>query len=567
MPSKSKLWLLVVGMTAVLAAVFTSACGDSGKTKPSSEELAPVQELRLNLVAEPETIDPNLASDAVSIGVARQLYSGLLAFDKDLNLAPALASEVPSLSNGGISADGLTYTFKLREDAKWSDGQPITAADVVYSVKRLLAPETAASYASVYFDIKGAAEYATALGDPENPTPVDEATLSQLRDAVGVEAVDEHTLRITLVQPRYTFVYLAAIWSMYPLRQDIVEGMGDSWTEPGKNVSSGPFVLSEWVHNDYMTLTPNPYWYGEKPKLQKLVLKMIGDPNAAYAAYLNGELDVVAVPPSNIKVAEGDSDLSRQLVRSVDMGTNAYEFNVKVAPFDDPKVRQAFAMAIDREAFVNKVDFGVGEVAYSLIPPGTAGYDPSVGQELAYNPQKAKELLAEAGYGDGNLPDVTIQFADVGGSQLDAEFAQGQLEQNLGVNVKLEPLEPRAFAATVMQGQFMIIPMGWGADFPDPDSWLPQNFGTGAGNNLAGYSNAEFDALVQQAVAEPDAEKRLALWSQAQQLLVKDAAAIFVSYSERVRLVKPYVKNLILTGMDAGLDGELFLADTYIVKH
>jgi oligopeptide transport system substrate-binding protein len=567
MLSKSKLWLLLIGMTAVLAAVFTSACGDNEKAKPSGEGLAPAQELRLNIGEEPVTIDPNLAFDAVSIGVVRQLYSGLLAFDKDLNLVPALASEIPSQSNGGISADGLTYTFKLREDAKWSDGQPITAADVEYSVKRLLDPETASSYASVYFDIQGAAEYTMAMGDPENPTPVDEATLAGLRDAVGVEAVDEHTLQVTLVQPRYTFVYLAAIWSIYPLRQDIVEGLGDAWTEPGKHVSSGPFVLSEWVHNDHMTLTPNPYWYGEQPKLQKLVLKMIGDPNAAYAAYLNGELDVVAVPPSNIKSAEGDSNLSQQLVRSVDMGTNAYEFNVNAPPFDNPKVRQAFAMAIDREAFVDKVLFGVGEVAYSLIPPGTAGYDPSVGQELAYDPQKAKELLAEAGYGDGNLPEVSIQFADVGGTQLDAEFAQGQLEENLGVNVKLEPLEPRAFAATVMQGQFMIVPMGWGADYPDPDSWLPQNFGTDGGSNFAGYSNAEFDALVQQAVAEPDPEKRLALWSQAQQLLVDDAAAIFVSYRERVRLVKPYVKNLILTGMDAGLDGELFLTETYIVEH
>ena len=567
MPSKSKLWLLLIGMTAVLAAVFTSACGDNEKAKPSGEGLAPVQELRLNIGEEPVTIDPNLAFDGVSIGVVRELYSGLLAFDKDLNLVPALASEVPSQSNGGISADGLTYTFKLREDAKWSDGQPITAADVEYSVKRLLDPEAGSSYAPVYFDIKGAAEYTMAMGDPENPTPVDEATLAGLRDAVGVEAVDEYTLRVTLVQPRYTFVYLAAIWSIYPLRQDIVEGLGDAWTEPGKHVSSGPFVLSEWVHNDHMTLIPNPYWYGEQPKLQKLVLKMIGDSNAAYAAYLNDELDVVAVPPPNIKSAEGDSNLSQQLVRSVDMGTFAYEFNVQAPPFDDPKVRQAFAMAIDREAFVNKVEFGVGEVAYSLISPGTAGYDPETGQELAYNPQKAKELLTEAGYGDGDLPDVTIQFPDVGGNRLSAEFAQGQFEENLGVNVKLEPLEPRAFAATIMQGQFMIVPIGWGADYPDPDSWLPQNFGTEGGSNFAGYSNAEFDALVQQAVAEPDPEKRLALWSQAQQLLVDDAAAIFVSYRERVRLVKPYVKNLILTGMDAGLDGELFLTETYIVEH
>ena len=567
MPLKSKLWLLVAGTAAILAAVFSSACSDDGKTKPSAEELAPVQELRLNLGNEPETIDPNLAMDGVSIGVIRQLYSGLLSFDQDLSLVPALASEVPSHTNGGISDDGLTYTFKLREDAKWSDGQPITAADIEYSVKRLLDPQTGSPYAPMYFDIQGAAEYTMAMGNPADPQPVDEATLSQLRDAVGVEAVDDYTLKVTLVQPRYTFVYVAAIWPMYPLRQDIVEGLGDSWTEPGKLVSSGPFVLSEWAHNDYMTLTPNPYWYGEQPKLQKLVLKMIGDPNAAYAAYLNDELDVVMVPPPNIGAAEGDSELSQQLVRSVDMGTFAYEFNVNVPPFDDPKVRQAFAMAMDREAFVDKVQFGVGEVAYSLIPPGTAGYDPDLGEEMAYDPEGAKQLLEEAGYSADAMPSVTIEFPDVGANRLRAEFAQGQFEENLGVKVELQPLEPRAFSATIMQGQFMIVPIGFGADYPDPDSLLPQNFGSTGGSNLSGYSNAEFDTLVQQALAEPDPQQRLALWSQAQQVLINDAAAIFVSYRERVRLVKPYVKSLILTGMDAGLDGELFLTQTYIVQH
>jgi oligopeptide transport system substrate-binding protein len=165
------------------------------------------------------------------------------------------------------------------------------------------------------------------------------------------------------------------------------------------------------------------------------------------------------------------------------------------------------------------------------------------------------------------MPTITMPFPDVGANQLYAEFSQGQFEQNLGVNVELEPLEPRAFGATFMQGQFMIVPIGWGADYPDPDSWLPQNFGSTGGNNVFGYSNAEFDNLVQQAIAEPDPEERLALWDQAQQILVDDAAAIFVSYNERIILIKPYVENLILTGMDAGVDGEFFLTQTYIAQH
>ncbi len=169
-PSKSKLWLLVAGTAAILAAVFSSACGDDGKTKPSAEELAPVQELRLNLGNEPETIDPNLAMDGVSIGVIRQLYSGLLSFDQNLSLVPALASEVPSHTNGGISDDGLTYTFKLREDAKWSDGQPITAADIEYSVKRLLDPHDRLSLCSNVLRHSGCRGIHHGDGQPGRPS-------------------------------------------------------------------------------------------------------------------------------------------------------------------------------------------------------------------------------------------------------------------------------------------------------------------------------------------------------------------------------------------------------------
>lgn len=556
---------LLPAVLVAVVAVLAFACGGEEAGVPSTQ-LAPVQELRLNLGTEPQTIDPNLAADAVSVGVVRQLYGGLLGFDENLELTPALAKELPSQANGGISEDGLVYTFRLREDAAWSDGKPLTADDVVYSVKRLLDPVTGSPYAPMYFDIKGAAEYAMAMGNPADPQPVDEATLARLRDGVGVEAVDEHTVRITLVSPRYTFAYLAAIWPIYPLRQDVVESGGD-WTEPGRHVSSGPFMLDEWTHNDHITLVPNPHWCGEKPRLTKIVLRMMADPNAAYAAYLNNEIDVVIVPPPNVEAVESDPELRKQIARSVDMSTFAYEFNVNQPPFDDPRVRQAFAMAVDREAFVNKVQFGIGEVAYSLIPPQMPGYDEDLGQQWQYNPERAKELLAEAGYSGDNFPVVTIHAPDVGANRLWAEFAQGQFEQNLGIDVELEPLEPHAFAATVMQGQFMIIPVGWGADYPEPDSLLPQNFGSMGGNNLAGYSNSEFDALVQQAIAEPDPEKRLSLWREAQRILVDDAAAVFMSYHERLLLVKPYVKNLILSGMDAALDGELFLTKTYIVEH
>ncbi|MBI4496538.1 MAG: peptide ABC transporter substrate-binding protein [Chloroflexi bacterium] len=567
-------WL---ALFAALLAVAT-ACGaepgggsDTGSidrtsgTPPSS----PQGELRVNLSGEPPTLDPNRASFAASVTVLQQLFDGLLTFQPDMTLAPAVAKEIPSLQNGGISKDLLTYTFKLRTDVKWSDGKPVTARDFEYSIKRMLDPKLAADYASTYYDIKGAQAYNTALGTEAAPKQGDDATLARLRDAIAVKATDDHTLVIELAQPRPTFLQLMALWPVYPLRKDVIEAKGDEkWTEAGNLIGNGPFQLSEWVHQDHITLVPNPQYYGEQPKLAKITLFMVTDANADYAAYRNDERDMTEVPLPVVKQVLANPEQRKELIRFSELVTFAYLFNTKRAPFDNPKVRLAFSKAINREAFVDKVSSGVGKPAYSWVPPGMPGYDEKLGKDLhAFDPAKAKQLLAEAGFADvSKLPPVAFQYANAGANPIRAEFFQSQIKENLGIEVKLEPMEPASFSKAVNAKQFQIAFYGWGADYPDPDNWLPDIFGTEGSQNAGQYSNPRFDAAVKQAMAEPDNAKRLQLWGEAQKIMIEDAPIIPLIYRERFWLAKPSVKGLVTTPKDARIPGDKFLKKVWLDK-
>ncbi|MHB0869047.1 MAG: peptide ABC transporter substrate-binding protein, partial [Chloroflexota bacterium] len=293
---------------------------------PAAGDMDPNQQLRVNIDGEPPTLDPDLASWDTSIAVIHLVFEGLLKFDKDLNLVPGIAKEVPTAANGGISADGKTYTFKLREGMKFSDGKPVSAKDVEYSLKRSLDPTLAAEYASFYYTIVGAEEYNTSKEK-------DAAKLQALRDAVGVKAKDDLTLQVTLKEPRASMNQLATMWPMYPVREDIIKANStaekpDKWTEDPKNyVGNGPFKVTEWVHQDHITLVPNENYYGAKPKLQKMTLTMVTDAQAEYAAFLNGEREIGKVPNALIEQVLKDPNLNKQLFRSPRLSTFAIQFN------------------------------------------------------------------------------------------------------------------------------------------------------------------------------------------------------------------------------------------------
>ncbi|MDO8672338.1 MAG: peptide ABC transporter substrate-binding protein [Dehalococcoidia bacterium] len=529
------------------------------------------QEFRANLPGEPPSLDPNLSTWSPGNAIIEQLSVGLLRLEPDAsgNMVPkaAIAKEIPTIANGGISKDGKIYTFKLRSGMKYSDGQPVRAQDIEYSVKRLLDPDLAAMYASFYFDIVGAKEYNTAKGTKSNPKTPSQAEMKQIRDAVGVKAKDDLTVEFTLTQQRWTFLQLAAMWPIFPVRQDIVERYGDKWTEAGNFVGNGPFKMTEWVHKDHITLVPNENYYGTKPQLQKVTWFMVTDTNANYAAYLAGERDYTDVPQANIDLVRGDPAFKDQIVQYARLATSAAQFNLKKAPFDNLKVRQAFSTAIDRETYVQKVRRGVGQVAYSWIPPGMPGHQADLGSEYKVDAAKAKSFLANAGYPDGKgLPAVSLSYADQGDNKLYAEFIQANLKDNLGVQIKLEPMDPKSFADAVNAGNWQMSFFGWSADYPDPDNWLPELFGTGAGNNLSKYSSKEFDDIVAKAKLEPDDSKRLQLWNQAQKKIVDDAVVIFLNYNVRFGLLKPYVK-VVTTGMDRVAAGDRLMDKIYLTAH
>ncbi len=523
-----------------------------------SQETAVPQVLRVNLAVEPANIDPNRASWASERTVIMQVFQGLLGFNQDLTLGPVVAKEIPSVGNSGISTDGKTYTFKLRSNVTWSDGKKVTAKDFEYSIKRMLSPNLAAAYASFYFDIVGAKAYNGAAAK-------DNATKTQLMNAIGVKALDDTTLQINLEQPRPTFLQLMALWPVYPLREDIITQYGDKWTEPPHYIGNGPFLLTEWVHQDHMTFQANPNYWGTKPKLAEIQMKMITDVNAEIAAYKNNELDMSRIPTGTEKATMADTVLNKEILRYNDLTTYAFQFQVNTPPFDNKKLRQALATAIDREAFVDKVRSGVGKPAYSWIPPGMPGYDASLGKEYEFNVTKAKQLLAEAGYSDvSKLPEIRFQYSDTAGNRLIAQFLQGQLKDNLGINLTLEPMEAKSFSQLVNQNKETWAYFGWGADYPDPDNWLPELFGSGAGNNHTTYSNSQFDAIAKQAKFELDNNKRLQLWAQAQKIMMDDSPIVTLFHRERFWLKKPTVKGLKTTGMDGQTPGDMFYSDVFI---
>ena len=535
---------LLLLITVISLIVLPTACGPVATAAP--------QVLRVNLAGEPATIDPNRASWSTERTVIMQVFEGLLGFNQDLTLRPVGASAIPTLANKGISADGKTYTFKLKPNVTWSDGKKVTAKDYEYSIKRLFDPDLAAEYTSFYFDITGGKAYYSAAKESAEAK-------AGLKSKVEVKAVDDTTLEIKLDNARPTFLQLMALWPVYPVREDLVTQFGDKWIEPPNYIGNGPFVLTEWVHEDHITLKKNANYWGTKAKLDEIQLKMITDVNAQFAAYKNNEIDMSLVPAGTEKATMADPALSKEILRHAELTTFGFQFNVSKPPFDNKNLRKALNAAVDREAFINNVRAGIGKPAYSWIPPGMPGYDANLGSDYHFNVEKAKEFLKAAGYADGSkVPELKMQYADTGTNPTIAQFLQNQIKVNLGINVALEPMERAAFTKFVNSEQHTWAWFGWGADYPDPDNWLPELFGTDAGNNHTTYSNPAFDALSAKAKVELDNTKRLQMWADAHKMIVDDAPVLFMQYRERFRLVKPTVKGLKTTSMDGDVCGDMF---------
>lgn len=544
-------------------ATAPAASGDAAQmpgTGPAdAAQLAPPDQqlLRVQIPSAPASIDPAQAQDTSQSSVADQLFVGLTRLNKDLEAEGAVAE------SWEFNADNTQITFKLR-DTTWSDGKPVTAQDFAYAWKRFLDPTTAAPYVSVVLDvIKGAAEL--------NSTPIsDTAKLDAARDNLGVTALDDKTLQVDFAISAPFFPSIASLANFAPVRQDVVEQFGDRWVEPQSLIGNGPFKLESYTQGSEMTFVPNENYYEGAPKLQHLVYKFFNDPAAAFAGYQADEVDITEVPPAEIRGIRDNPQFADQIVQDTQTSTYYYAFNATTPPFDDVKVRKAFAYAIDRKTLTEEVLSGVPQPAYSFIPPGIPGHlsaEEAGDAAQTFDPERAKQFLADAGFPNGQgFPEIRLAFNNNSAHSLIAERIQSDLKNNLGINITLDPREPSTYFNEVQQNPPPFFRLAWSSDYPDPYDWNRLVFGPDSTQNYGRWQNPKYTELVDQADKELDPDKRVELYKEAEKVLADDAGAAFIYWYGRFRLVKPWVKGLTYTPQDSSL-GSPSYKDAQIVQH
>ncbi len=506
---------------------------------------------------EPPTIDPAITEDTTSVWLVEQLFLGLTDYDDDtLEVVPELAT------SWEVSEDGTVYTFHLRNDAKWvrlvgdqvEEVGPVTAQDVVYGVLRSLDPRTGSPYAYVPTTVlAGAADLVDA--DPDEVGP---EGLEELRSKVGVKALDDYTVQFTLTQPAAFFPAMASLWIFRPQPQAVIEEFGERWIEPGLIVTNGPYLLKEWNHGAHITLVKNPLWYdADKVQIEVLQAPIVTEASTAMAMYENGEIDYLGDPgwgpplPDMDRI-KADPTLSKELQILPRLCTYYYGFMNNKPPFDNDKVRKAFSYAIDRQTLIDSLLKGEQKPANCFTYPGVFGspaFDPEVG--LLYDPEKAKQMLAEAGYPNGEgFPQVTLMLNQSEAHLQIAQAIQAMWKEVLNVEVSIEQQEWKVYLQTLKpdspdEDKPHIYRMGWCADYLDANNFLKDVFHSKSTENYAKFYNAEFDALVEEAAKEQDPERRKELYKKAEIILNNEVTAIApIYFYTRISLTKPYLTRI-----------------------
>ncbi len=517
---KFSILLFLLLSTALVSCTKKAQKGDYGLNLDET--------LRINLGSEPPTLDWNKATDTTSSSITTNLMRGLVEYDledPELGITAGLATEwTPN-----EKAD--KWTIQLRKGVKWSDGVAFTAQHVVDGWTRLLSPETASEYAYFLFNVKNAKDFnAGKLKDPAQ---------------LGIQAVDDHTLAITLENPMGYFPYLLTHNSTYPIRLDVVKKFGDKWTEPGNIVTLGPYNLKVWDHDKAIVLERNPNFYGSPAKTKYVLGYIISELSTAVNLFDSGRIDALdSLPKTEISALK-----QRPEHRSIStLVLQYYGFNTSVAPFDKEDVRKAFSHAIDRKEIVTMMSGG--DIPLSgWIPAGMFGYDPNVG--LEFNVEKAKEYLKKAGYEDpSTFPKVTLAFNTNENHQRIAENVQAQLKKNLGINLELTNQEWKVYLNTLRTKTPSMFRMGWQADYPDPDNFinLMTSYST---NNYTKWKNEKFDQLVEKGISEVDKDKRRKIYQEAQKILLeKDTAAMPLFSSVHHMLVSDRIENYPVNAMN-----------------
>lgn len=469
---------------------------------------------------EPETLDPAVAVGQLDGRVSEALFEGLMQFD------PKTGDAVPALAKSfDLSPDGLTYTFHLRTNLTWSDGEPITAHDFVWSWRRVLTPETAADYAGQLFYVRNAEGFCTGQTNP--------ATGQRFKaEEVAIYATNNYTLVVELIAPTSFFPDLCAFHTLAAVPRKAVEKYGDRWVRAADTPFSGAFTLQSWRVNDRIRVRKNPrYWNAAEVQINTADFLPQFDPTFGLNAFLQGDADVIfdkrRVPAELLDILR-----KQPYANPFDyLCTFFYRYNVTKKPFDDPRVRQAMAMAVDKKRIVERITRGGERPATHLTPPGIRGYEPPQG--LGYDPVRARQLLAEAGYPGGKgfplfryLAPNTVQTVQT------AVELREMWERELGLRMEIQQIEWKVFLRQQSQTNFDLSYSSWIGDYKDPNTFLDM-FMERNGNNRTGWASARYDALLREANSQVDQARRWQLLREAETILVRDEVPIAPLYFEK----------------------------------
>jgi ABC-type transport system substrate-binding protein len=504
-------WFVAVIVNLMLLA----ACGGEKEPVPAGGETGQAQrepsgELRI-VSASPETLDPALTGDVNSSTYVLEIFDGLVTLDRDLKVVPNLAERWE------ISGDGRVYTFFLRRNASFHSGRPVNAHDFKYSIERATHPALKSHVAPLYLgDIVGVAD----------------KLAGRASEVEGVQVMDDYSIRITIDAPKAFFLAKLTAPVSFVVDRDQITSNPQNWIRAPNG--TGPFKLTEWQLNERIVLEANPSYHLGAPGVARVVFLLGGRGVDLF------EQDQADIAAAGVLPPEKRAALAPQMFSSQQLSITSVGFNLRVPPFDDLKVRQAFTMAIDRNQLVTRVLNDTVAGAQGVLPPGMPGFNPNL-QAISFDPARARQLLAESRYA-GSLPRITF----VSPTQGQAEQALVEMwRQNLGVEVQVSRLDLTNINREVEAGRAHLFNFGWVADYPDPENFLDILFHSRSSGNQTKYSNPQVDRLLEQARGERNNDQRYALYRQAEQIVVNEAAWLPLFHGRGSFLVKPRVKGYV----------------------
>lgn len=531
---------------SVLAALFAGNMAMAADV-PAGVQLAATQNLVRNNGAEIQSLDPHKIEGVPEANVSRDLFEGLLITDLQ-------GHPVAGVADKWENKDFKVWTFHLRKDAKWSNGEPVTAQDFVYSWQRLADPKTASPYES-YLQYGHIANIDDIIA---NKKPVTD---------LGVKALDDHTLEVTLSEPVPYFYKLLVHPSLSPVPKAAIDKFGEKWTQPANIVTNGAYKLKDWVVNERIVLERNPqYWDNAKTVINQVTYLPISSEVTDVNRYRSGEIDMTY---NNLPI-ELFQKLKAEIPKEVHVDpylcTYYYEINNQKSPMTDVRVRTALKLGLDRDIIVNKVKNQGDLPAFGYTPPYTDGASLTKPEWFGWSQEKrneeARKLLAEAGYTKDKPLTFNLLYNTSDLHKKLAIAVASIWQKNLGINVKLENQEWKTFLDNRHQGNFDVARAGWCADYNEPSSFLNTML-SDSSNNTAHYKSPAFDKLIADTLKVSSEQERSALYNKAEQQLDKDSVIVPVYYYVNARLVKPWVGGY--TGKDP-LDN-VYVKDLYIIKH